>query len=40
MNTLDVRVADARMLTPVVRELTLTAVRGALPAFSSPKNLT
>lgn len=35
MSTLDVRVADARMLTPVVRELTLTAVRGALPAFSS-----
>ncbi|HEY0285417.1 MAG TPA: PDR/VanB family oxidoreductase [Pseudomonas sp.] len=32
---LQVRVSDARMLTPVVREFTLTAENGALPGFSS-----
>ncbi|RQR79006.1 MULTISPECIES: PDR/VanB family oxidoreductase [unclassified Burkholderia] len=35
MSLLDVRVAEARMLTPVVRELVLTALDGPLPAFSS-----
>ena len=31
---LKVQVSAARMLTPVVREFTLTACDGALPAFS------
>ncbi|WP_322044817.1 PDR/VanB family oxidoreductase [Paraburkholderia sp. J67] len=39
MNTLEVKVSAARLLTPVVRELTLHAVSGRLPAFSSGSHI-
>ena len=39
MNTLDVRVAAIRPLTPVVRELTLAPVAGELPAFSAGSHI-
>jgi ferredoxin-NADP reductase len=39
MNTLEVQVSAVRMLTPVVRELTLRAVTGRLPAFSSGSHI-
>ena len=39
MNTLDVVVTSARMLTPFVRELTLSARSGRLPAFSSGSHI-
>ncbi|WP_321888440.1 PDR/VanB family oxidoreductase [Paraburkholderia bannensis] len=39
MSTLQVQVSAARLLTPVVRELTLRAVSGPLPPFSSGSHI-
>ncbi|MEM5330977.1 PDR/VanB family oxidoreductase [Paraburkholderia sp. JHI2823] len=39
MNTLEVEVSTARMLTPLVRELTLRNVAGPLPAFSAGSHI-